>query len=187
MIEDLKAYCIIYIVTLWVILFRFNSKSIRKWKQKLIIWNNISLLKFQSFRFLFTFIHLSLASFTELFKHKSLSFVNLSFFLHDVSIFWWERLPRPVLKVHVFWCKTGVYGWNLSEKVFLMYRDSFPIPLVCISVWSITASPLSIIELKALESGWSTSELAMFLKIVFFAVWYIARYGRDFYVDGVYF
>ena len=29
MIEDLKAFCIIYIVTFWVILFRANSKSIQ--------------------------------------------------------------------------------------------------------------------------------------------------------------
>ena len=53
------------------------------------------------------YIHLSLASFFVVFKHKSLSFVNLSLFLHDVPIFWLEHLyispkhPRPALKVHI--------------------------------------------------------------------------------------
>ena len=42
MIEDLKTFCIIYIVTPRVILFSANSKSIHNWKQKLIIWNDNS-------------------------------------------------------------------------------------------------------------------------------------------------
>ena len=42
MIEDLKAFSIIYIVTIWVIKFRANNKSIQNWKQKLIIWKDIS-------------------------------------------------------------------------------------------------------------------------------------------------
>ena len=45
MIEDLRAFCIIYIVALWVILFSANSKIIQNLKQKLIIWNYISSTK----------------------------------------------------------------------------------------------------------------------------------------------
>ena len=41
MIEDLKAFCIIYLVTLGVILFIGNSKSIQIWNQKTLIWNDI--------------------------------------------------------------------------------------------------------------------------------------------------
>ena len=42
MIVDLKAFCINYIPTPFVMLFSANSKSIQNWKQKLIIWNDIS-------------------------------------------------------------------------------------------------------------------------------------------------
>ena len=68
------------------------------------------------------YIHHSLASLSVLFKHKSLSFVNLNLFLHCVSIFWLGRLnillrlQRPALNMHVIWSKTGIYIWNLSEK-----------------------------------------------------------------------
>ena len=49
MIENLKVFCIGYIVTLWVIIFSVNSKSIQKWKQKLIAWNNISSAEISKF------------------------------------------------------------------------------------------------------------------------------------------
>ena len=68
------------------------------------------------------YIHHSLASLSVLFKRKSLGLVNLSSFLHFVSIFWLGRLyillrlQRPSLNMHVIWCKTGIYIWNLSEK-----------------------------------------------------------------------
>ena len=68
------------------------------------------------------YIHHSLASLSVLFKRKSLSLVNLSLFLNFVLIFWLRRLyillklQRPALKMHVIWCKTGIYIWNLSEK-----------------------------------------------------------------------
>ena len=52
----------------------------------LLSWN------FSTFVLLFTHIHLFLASLPVLFKHKSLSFVNLSLFLHYISIFWLEHL-----------------------------------------------------------------------------------------------
>ena len=53
MIEDLKAFCIMYIVTPWVILFNANSKSIQNLKQKLIICNDFS----SADKLLFTYIH----------------------------------------------------------------------------------------------------------------------------------
>ena len=90
-------------------------------------------LKFQSFELLLTWIHYSLASLSVLFKQKSLSFVKLSLFLRQVSIFWLEHLifillnlQSLALKVQVLWCKIGIYSWNISEKVYLMYEDSFP-------------------------------------------------------------
>ena len=120
----------------------------------------------KNFEFIF---HLSLASLSLLFKHESLNFVNFSLFLHEVSLFWLEhlyilaRLSKPALKVHLIWFKTDIYGWNLSEKVFLMYDDLFSIPLL--GIWIISASILSIIALKAPQSSWSSSGLHMFLKI----------------------
>ena len=83
------------------------------------------------------YIHHSLASLSVLFNHKSLSFVDLGLLLHHISIFWLEHLyillivQRPALKVHILWCKTGIHSWNLAEKVYLIYEDSFPIPLLC--------------------------------------------------------
>ena len=166
MVEELKVFCIIYIVTVRVIHFSGNSKIIHNWKQKLIIWTEMSLpLKLiffkifisDIFELLFTFIHLCLACLSVLFK--SLSFVNLHLFLHDVSIFWLEhlyilsKLQIPALKVHLLWCRTLIYRWKLSEKVSLMFEDSFPIPLLCnlmyISLYlSITAWKASAIFLK---------------------------------------
>ena len=138
MIEDLKAYCITYIVTLWVILFRANSKKIQNWKQKLIIRNEISSAEISKLlNCWLPYINHYLASFFVLFKHRYLSFVNLSMFLHHVAIFWLERLyilpkfQRPTLNVHVLLCKTGIYSWILSEKVSLMYENSFSIPVLC--------------------------------------------------------
>ena len=84
MIDDLKAFCIIYIVTLWVTFFIPNSKSIQNWKQKLIIWNASSTN--EVFKLLFTYIYLSVASLSVLVKHKFLSLVKLRFLLYDVSI-----------------------------------------------------------------------------------------------------
>ena len=165
-VEELKVFCIIYIVTIWVINFSGNSKIIHNWKQKLIIWNEISLpLKlFLNFKFWYFWIavyihHLSLACLSVLFK--SLSFVNLRLFLHDVSIFWLEhlyilsKLQIPALKVHVLWCRTLIYRWKLSEKVSLMFEDSFPIPLLC---------SLKYISLYLSIIAWEASTI--FLKLI---------------------
>ena len=111
-----------------------------------------------------TYIQHSLAS-------LPLSFINLSLFLHHVSIFWLEhlyilpKLQRSTVKVHVLRCKTGIYSWNLSEKVSLMYDDSFPIPLLCNLKYISFYFILCIIAWKAPVSAWSPSELIMFLKI----------------------
>ena len=124
---------------------------------------------FKVFKLLFTYIYLSLASLSVLFKRKSIDFVNLSLFLHEVSIFWLEHfhiLPkhqRPAFKLHVLWWKTGIHYWNHPEKVSLMYENSFPILLLCnlkyISFY------LSILAWKAPASSWFPSDLAMSLKI----------------------
>ena len=102
---------------------------------------------------------------TQIFK-----FVNLSFYLHHISIFWLEhlyilpKLQRPGLKVHVFWCKTDIYSWNLSERVSLCCMKIY-FQFRFLAIWSISASILSIIAWKAPKSTLSPSELAMFLKI----------------------
>ena len=105
MIKDLKAFCIIHIVILWLILLSANSKNIQNWKQKLIISNNISSIEISKFLNCcvrtFIYIHLSLANLSALFKHKSLSFVNLSLFFHVVCFpmtFVFPRLTRGGFK-----------------------------------------------------------------------------------------
>ena len=140
-------------------------------------------LKFQSSELLFTYNHHSLASLFVLFKHKSLTFVNLSLlsllFLH-ISIFWLEhlyilpKLQRPAWKKHILWCITDIHGWNLSEKVCLMRDDSFPVPLLCslkyISIYFIHNSMKSSCRKNcwmksSCMKSWFPSELVMFLKI----------------------
>ena len=138
MIEDLKAFCITYILTLWVALFSAYSKIMTNWKPKthnlklyIFSWN------FKATELLFTYIYHSFASLSVLFKLKSLIAVNLTLLLIHVSIFSSESLyilPRsqtPVLKVRVLWCKTSIYCWNLSETLSSIYEDLLPIPLFC--------------------------------------------------------
>ena len=78
-------------------------------------------LKFRSFRISVMYIHMY-------FKTHIWSFVNLIFFLNEVSLILGSgnpylhilpKLERPALKMHVLWCRTGIYGWNLSEKSIL--------------------------------------------------------------------
>ena len=136
MTENLKAFCIIYIVTTWVILSSVNSKSTQNWKQKRIIWNYISSPEISKPLncFLRTFIILWLVCLYC--SNKNLFFVNLRLFLRRVSIFWLEslyifpKLQRPALKVHIL-CKTSIYSWSISEKVSLMHENSFPIHFLC--------------------------------------------------------
>ena len=121
---------------------------------------------------MFTYIHLSLASYlSQIFK--------FCLFLHDVSIFWLEhlyilpKLQRSALKDHVLCRKTFIYSWNSSEKLSLMYEDSFPFPFLC-NLKYIRVSILSIIAWKATESSWSPYSLFLdtpcFLKLCFQAI-----------------
>ena len=102
------------------------------------------------------YIHHSLACLSVLIKHKYLIFVDLSLFLHAVSIFWLEYLY--ILKVHILWCKTGIYSWNFPEKVFSMYEDSLQ---------SEVYQPLFIHN--SIKSSWKwliPSNLPIFLKVI---------------------
>ena len=141
--------------------FRLKAK-IHNLKWYLFRWN------LKAFEPLFTYIHHSLASLSVLFKHKSLIFDNLSLFLHLVSIFWLEhlyvlpKLQRAALKVHILWCKTGIHSWDLSEKYAWCLTIHFQFHFF--TIWSISASILSIITWKAPATRWLPSELAMFLK-----------------------
>ena len=80
-----------------------------------------------------------------LYCHGTVHCTNLFFFLFFLTSFFsciafqyfgWNifkilpKLQKPALKVHVLWFKTGIYSCNLSEKVSLMYKNSFPIPLL---------------------------------------------------------
>ena len=122
-----------------------------------------------------------MASLSVLFKHKSVSFVNLSLFLHSVSIFWLERLyilpkpQRPALKVHVLWCKAGIYSWNLSIKYPWYTKIHFQFQFI--AIWSISTSTLSTTAWKAPASSLFPSELVMFLKIAGF--WITGVLGRS--------
>ena len=76
-----------------------------------------STLKSQSFRIADSYVHLSLADFSLLSEQKSLSSVNLSLFLHDVSLLWVE--PDTSLSFAQFWetnlegARTLFQNWHL--------------------------------------------------------------------------
>ena len=124
-------------------------------------------LKWYLFRFLPTFIILWLFCTVQ---KQIFKFVNLSLFLRHVSIFWLEHLyvlPKcrgPALKLHVRWCKTGIYSWNLSKKVCLCYTE-IHFQFQFLAMWSISVSILFIIVWKAPARIRSPSGLAVFLKI----------------------
>ena len=125
------------------------------------------LLKFQSLELLFTYIHLSLASLSVLLKHKSLIFGNFSLLLHEISIFWLKhiyilsKLQRSALNMLALWCKLAF----IAEIFLKMCSWCMKIPsqFYFFAIWCILASALSIIAWKAPSSGWSPSELAMFV------------------------
>ena len=142
MMEDLKAFCIIYLVTLWVILFSANSKSIQNWKQNLIIWNDISSTVISMFRTAIKYICLIflLPACLYFWNRNLYGLLTWICYCMMFQYFAWNRthqllhlyilskLKRTALKVHVLWCKTDIYSWNYSEKVSLMDEDSFSIP-----------------------------------------------------------
>ena len=103
-------------------------------------------LKWYLYRWNFNVLELLLCIFIFIFllKQKSLRFVNLSLFLHDISIFWLEPITSGTSSFFAqIWetslqgartllsCKTSIYSWNLFEKILLMYEDWFSIPLLC--------------------------------------------------------
>ena len=136
MVEDLKACCIIYIVTPWVILFHTNSKSIQNWKQNLQSKTMSLPQKFQNFRIAFMYIPLWLVSLycsdtnLQVMSTWVCFCMTFQYFGWDIFIFY-PKLQRPALKADVLWCKTGIYSWNLSEKLSLLYEDSSPVPHLC--------------------------------------------------------
>ena len=140
--EDPKAFCIIYLVTLWVILFSSNSKSIQNWKQNLIIWNDFSSTVISIFWTAIKYIHPIFLLLACLYFWNRNLYVLLTWIcscmmfqyfawnlMHQVlHLYILSKLKRTALKVHVLWCKTDIYSWNLSEKVSFLYEDSISIP-----------------------------------------------------------
>ena len=118
---------------------------------------------FKVFELIFTYIHHFLASFSELFKHKSLSFVNLSLFLRDISVFWFDHFYNLAQTSKTSLEVTLHLYLESFWKTFFMHEDSFSIHFF--TIWSISAFILSMIAWKALAIGWSPSEPAIFLKI----------------------
>ena len=41
------------------------------------------------------------------------------------------KLERPVLKIHILWCRTDICSWKFSAKVSLTLDNPFPIPFLC--------------------------------------------------------
>ena len=62
-------------------LFSAISKSIQNWKQKLMIWNDVSFAVISKF-YNYCYVYSSFFE-TQIFK-----FVNLTLLLYDISIFW---------------------------------------------------------------------------------------------------
>ena len=58
------------------------------------------------------------------------SFIAFHYFDWNILTFCTNFKRPSALKEHTLWCKSGIYCWNLSEKVYLMYGNSFPILLL---------------------------------------------------------
>ena len=103
-----------------------NSKSIQNWKQKLFIWNDISFAEIskllhcclRTLIFLWlVYLYCSNTNFKVLLTWVC-SCMMFQYFSWNIFIFSPNLRDQP-------------YSWNLSEKVYLMYEDSFPVPLFC--------------------------------------------------------
>ena len=166
--KDLKAFCIIYIVTLKVILFIANSKSIQNWKQKLIIWNDISSPEISKLLncFLRTFIILWLVC---------LYCSNINLFLLTwvcsciaFQYFGWKIFTSCLnFRGHPWRCT--YFGAKLAfiAGIFLKkypWCMKIHFQFHFFAIWSISGSVLSIIAWKAFANSWSPSEPAIFLK-----------------------
>ena len=125
---------------------------------------------FKVFELLFTYIHLSSATFSVLFKHKSLSFVNfilscMAFqYFVGTSLYLATNFRDQPRRCTYFVAKlTFIAGIFLKKYPWCM-KIHFQFDFI--PIWSIWASILSIIAWKTLASGWSPSELAVFLKLI---------------------
>ena len=169
MIEDLKAFCIVYIVTPLVKHFSANSKSIQNWKQKLIIWNDISSRKLSRLlnSFWCTIIILWLVCLYC--SNKNLFFVSWVCFCIVFKYFVWNILTfclnfrdQPWRCTYVGAKVAFVAGIFLKKYRWCM-KIHFQFHIF--AIWSISASILSITAWKAPASSWSPSELVMFFNV----------------------
>ena len=125
-----------------------NSKSIQNWKQKLIIWNDVSSAKIS--KLLNCCFHHSLASLSVLFKHKSLSFVSLSLFLHHILVGTYLYFAHnSETSLEGARCKTGIYSWNLCLMERYAWCMKIHFQFHVFGIWSISAYILSIIAWEA--------------------------------------
>ena len=165
MIEDLKAFCIIYVVTIPVIFFNGSSKSIQNWKQKLIIWNDISSAKIWKLLncFLRTFIAFWLVflycSNTNLFLLTWVCSYIAVQNLVGTSLKFCPNFRDQAWMCTYFGAKLAVIGLIFLKHylhVWINFQFHF------FAVWSISASILSLIVWKAPAISWPSLELAMF-------------------------
>ena len=137
-IQDPKVFCIICIVTFWVILFSANSKSIQNWKQKLIIWNDVSYAEISKFlncclpTFIFLWLVYLYCSNTNLEDLLTwvCSCMTFQCFGWNIFIFWPNFRDQPH-KCTYFSVKLASIAGIFLKKVSLMYEHSFPIPFPC--------------------------------------------------------
>ena len=135
MIEDLKAFCIIYLVILWVMLFSANSKSIQNGKRKLIIWNDISSTENSKFLNCY-YVHSSFFQNINLYVLLTwvCSCMMFQYFCWSLTQWYFIFIFCPDLRdqswsYKYFGAEHVCIVW-ISQKVFLMYKDSFSIPLL---------------------------------------------------------
>ena len=155
MIEDLKAFCTIYIVTFWVILFSANRKIIQNWKQKLIIWNVIfsaeisNLLNCCLFTYILGLVFLYCSNINPLVLLTWVcSCIMFEYFGWSVFIFCSNFRDQPLMST-LFVAKLVLISGIFLNKVSLMYEDSFPIPLLRILKYT----SLSFIQ-NSMKSSW---------------------------------
>ena len=74
----------------------------------------------KAFELLLTYINLSLTSFSALSKDKSLSFLNLGLFLHEMSIAWLEHLYilSQTSETGLEAARTLVQSWHFQLESF---------------------------------------------------------------------
>ena len=79
--------------------------------------------------------------------HKSLNFGKFSLELHHTPTSWWKsntsgflslytarkylKLKQPALEMHILWCRTAIFSWNLSHEWSLALDDPFSVLFLC--------------------------------------------------------